>query len=185
MDQSAARGWAAALVAEFGSLGGALARSREAVTRVAGHEAAEALNAVSAAIETTLRSQAAQRPFVGSEHHTIDYLRSMQGFSPVEVMRVLFLDSQNCLLRQEIVAAGTVDEAPIYGREIVKRCLELDAVGIILAHNHPSGDHAASKADVALTRQVAAQCRSFDIRLFDHIIVSPRGFTSFRAEGFL
>lgn len=146
---------------------------------------ADLLAAVADTISVVLRHRVEQQPYVGNLDRLIDYLRGVQGHAGVEMARVLFLDSGNRLLREEIVAIGSVDQVPIQTREILKRCLELDAVGIILAHNHPSGDHSASRADIELTRRVAQCCGGLGIHLLDHIVVSDRGYTSFKAEGLL
>jgi hypothetical protein len=58
------------------------------------------------------------------------------------------------LIADEVMNEGTVDHAPVYPREVTRRALELSASAIILAHNHPSGDHALSPAEVAMIRQV-------------------------------
>jgi len=102
---------------------------------------------------------------------------------PAEHVRLLYLNTKNELLRDEIVAWGAVNRVDISTREIVRRALELSATGMIIAHNHPSGDPAPSGADIAITRDLYQAARLFEIALLDHIIVARQGCFSFRAEG--
>jgi len=128
-----------------------------------------------------LREHAYERPVLDNWRALLDFLRGTQGYSGVETTRVLFLDTKNRLLRDEVLGRGTIDEAAFWPREIVKRCLELDAASVLLAHNHPSGDASPSLLDIDLTRRIARQCATFGITLFDHIIVTDRGHASMRA----
>jgi DNA repair protein RadC len=66
-------------------------------------------------------------------------------------LRVLFLDKRNQLIADEVQQTGTVDHAPVYPREVVKRALELSATAIVLVHNHPSGDPTPSHGDIQMT----------------------------------
>jgi DNA repair protein RadC len=103
----------------------------------------------------------------------------------VEQLRVLFLDRRNVLIADEVQHRGTIDHTPAYPREIVKRALEFDASAIIMVHNHPSNHPAPSKADIEMTRLVRDAVEKLGIVLHDHIIVSRRGHSSFRAMGLL
>jgi DNA repair protein RadC len=80
---------------------------------------------------------------------------------------------------------GTVDHAPVYPREVVRRALELSASAIILVHNHPSGDPSPSSADVDMTRQVVDAARSLRIAVHDHLVVGRNGVASFKALGLM
>src|ERR1041384_1370046 len=100
-------------------------------------------------------------------------------------MRILYLNAKNRLLLDETVVEGSINVAPIYPREIVRRSLEVGATALILAHNHPSGDPKPSGEDIRVTRLVAASAGALDIRLHDHVIVARGGWISLRAEGYL
>jgi DNA repair protein RadC len=82
-------------------------------------------------------------------------------------------------------STGTVDHAPVYPREVVKRALQLDASAIIMLHNHPSGDPTPSKDDVAMTKAVAAAAEKLGILLHDHVVVGRKGHKSMRSLGLL
>jgi len=80
---------------------------------------------------------------------------------------------------------GTVDHTPVYPREIIKRALELSASSIILVHNHPSGDPTPSKADIAMTREVASAAKALGIAVHDHLVIGRGGHASFKSLGLL
>lgn len=97
---------------------------------------------------------------------------------PNEVFACIFMDCQFRLLSYEILFKGTINEANIYPREIVKRGLVLNAAKIIIAHNHPSGCHQPSLADKDVTQLVKQALSLIDIEMVDHIIVgNPRTFS--------
>ena len=132
-----------------------------------------------------LRREALQGPVLGDSRAVMDYLFAAMAHEPVEQLRVLYLNTRNCLLFDETVIEGSINIAPIYPREIVRRSLEVGATALILAHNHPSGDPRPSSEDIRVTRLVAAAAEALDIRLHDHVIVARSGWTSLRAAGYL
>jgi len=98
---------------------------------------------------------------------------------------VLFLDRKNALIVDEVQSEGTVDHAPVYPREIVKRALELSASALILVHNHPSGDPTPSRADIDMTREIVEAARALRITVHDHLVIGRGGHASFKALGLL
>lgn len=132
-----------------------------------------------------LRTEAFAGPILSNSQAVLDYLHADMAHAPAEQVRALFLDASNHLLRDAIVATGTINEAPIYPREIMRGALEANATGIILVHNHPSGDPNPSMGDKAATALVAQAARTLDIRLHDHLIIAKSGWTSFRVLGLL
>jgi DNA repair protein RadC len=89
------------------------------------------------------------------------------------------------LIRNEPASEGSVDEAAVYVREVIRRALEYHATAIILVHNHPSGDPQPSQADIRLTREIVDAGRPLKISVHDHVIVGARGYTSMRSMGLL
>lgn len=110
----------------------------------------------------------------------IEYLVIAMARLPIEEVRVLFLDSKNRLICDEVVSRGTISEAPIYPREILKRSLILDATALIIAHNHPSGDPKPSEVDVEATRKLVKAGKELGLMVHDHIIVGSEGWISLR-----
>jgi DNA repair protein RadC len=133
----------------------------------------------------SLRLRIGDRPILSSDDRLIDYLRVTMAYNVTEQFRVLFLNARNMLIRDEVMGLGSIQEAPVFPREVIRRALELGATAIVLVHNHPSGDHEPSSADLSITRRIASCGQTFDIALVDHIIVTKAGFTSFRSQGFL
>jgi DNA repair protein RadC len=183
----AASGWADLLVKEFGSLAEALAAAPAAQARVLGDAAIAVryLGIVRDAMLHALRTEALGKPKLDDSQALIDYLSLDMALLPTERLRVLFLNSGNRLLYDETLAEGSVSEAPVYPREIMRRALEVGATALILAHNHPSGDPRPSRGDIDATRRIADAGRALGICIHDHVIVARSGWSSFRAMGLL
>lgn len=133
--------------------------------------------------ERLARAEASRRPVVTSWSALLAYVRVALAEEPREQFRALFLDKRNRLIRDELVAHGTIDHAPVYPREVVRRALEVSAAAIILVHNHPSGDPEPSRADIEMTLKVVEAARVFDIQVHDHLVVGRDGTASLRALG--
>ncbi len=176
---------AKALLARFGTLGGVLAASVEELKTVAGIGDAAALD-LRLLNETTLRvgrETIRRRTVIGSWSALLAYVKVALANEPREQFRVLFLDNKNQLIADEVLNRGTVDHAPVYPREVMRRALELSASAVILVHNHPSGDPTPSGADIDMTRQVVEAGRSLKISVHDHLVVGREGVASFKALG--
>lgn len=101
------------------------------------------------------------------------------------LQNALYADKKNQLILDEIQNRGTVDHAPVYPREVIRRALELSSPNIIIVHNHPSGDPTPSPADVDMTRQVIAAGRSLNVTVHDHLVVGRDGVASFKQLGLM
>jgi DNA repair protein RadC len=84
------------------------------------------------------------------------------------------------LIADEVQGHGTVDHAPVYPREVVRRALELSATGVILVHNHPSGDPTPSNADIDMTKRIIDASKPLGIVVYDHIIIGRDGHVSLK-----
>jgi DNA repair protein RadC len=143
---------------------------------------------LSAALELGRRRQA----FVSLEKTIIKDSQGIAGFIQSrlrdlhnEVFGVVFLNRANRVKHYEIISEGGITATVADPRIILKKALEEDAVSIILFHNHPSGSIQPSKADEDLTKTISTAAKLFDIRVFDHIIVSDDGYFSFADEGLI
>lgn len=96
---------------------------------------------------------------------------------------VLYLNRGNYLIQKKRISIGGVSETIADGKIIFKAALELNASGIILAHNHPSGQLFPSDADKQLTRRLKEFGKLIDIAILDHLIISEQGYYSFSDEG--
>ena len=175
------------LLAEFGDLPTLLAASPAELARVKGmgEGAIAALKFVEAASVRALQRRALNRPVLASFDAVTDYLHARLAHELTEEFRVLFLNNRNILIHDERMGEGTVNQAPAYPREIVKRALELGATAIILVHNHPSGDPTPSRDDIQLTRVIADAAKPLGIAVHDHLVIARTGHSSLRAGGFL
>ena len=131
-----------------------------------------------------LRNELKQRPLLNSGQKVLEYCKLSMAYLSLEQTRILYLNRKNYLICDEI-QTGTVDQTPIYPREIMKRCLELGASAIIVVHNHPSGDPSPSREDIYITKQIQKIGTLMGIDLHDHIIVSKYQSISLKAEGLL
>jgi len=102
-----------------------------------------------------------------------------------EVFAVLFLDAQNRLLSFQKMFRGSLTQTMVYPREIAKAALQLNADGVVLAHNHPSGEVKPSQADLRLTRTLRESLALIDVHVRDHLIVAQGAFLSMAEAGLL
>ena len=175
------------LINDFGSFGDLLAADGEAIMRVGevSEGAAAAIKIAQAAALRLLEEKIRDRPVLGSWQALLDYLHADMAHNPVERVRVLYLNSKNVLIRNEQMSEGSVDEAAVYVREVIRRALECHASAIILVHNHPSGDPQPSEQDIRLTREIVEAGRHLGVAVHDHVIVGLRGHSSMRAMGLI
>lgn len=115
-----------------------------------------------------------------------EYLRRARGDGTQERTGVLYLNARNRLLKDDPeIYRGTLDRAVVEPREILKRALLSNAAGLILYHNHPSGDPSPSREDREFTRRLSAAAESVGLRLLDHVVVGREGCVSFREAGLM
>jgi len=171
----------------FGSYAAVLASPASELSQVQGlgpHSVA-AIRLIHEAAIRFGRAAMASQPVLDNRARLTEYLAIALAHERIEQFRVLFLDSHDMLLADEVQARGTVNHTPVYPREVVRRALELDAKALVLVHNHPSGDPTPSREDIAMTQQVRLAASALEIGLRDHIIVGNGRTTSFRKAGLL
>lgn len=178
---------AKALLARFGGFGALL--TADWATLAQEKELSEtsiaALKIAQAAALRLLRSEVTGRPLLSSWQALLDYLHADMAHLSVERVRVLHLNGRNMLLCDDHMGDGSVDEAAIYAREVVKRAVALGSTSIILVHNHPSGAPEPSRQDVLMTRQIVEATRPIGVSVHDHVIIGAQGHCSMRAMGLL
>jgi DNA repair protein RadC len=175
------------LLHEFGGIGGLMTADAEAIMRSGGvsERSAALIKIVQASALRMLRADVKEQPILASWQALLDYLRADMAHLTIERVRVLHLNSKNMLIRDEVMAEGSIDQAAIHIREVIRRAIDLGSAAIILVHNHPSGDPQPSRADIALTRDIADAGRKLGISVHDHVIIGAQGHSSMRAMGLL
>jgi DNA repair protein RadC len=176
---------AKALLARFGSLSGVLSATLEELKTVRGVGESVALD-LKLVQELALRigrDTVQKRTVISSWTALLAYVRVALQHEAREQFRVIFLDKKNQLIADEVMNRGTVDHAPVYPREVMRRALELSACAVILVHNHPSGDPSPSRADIDITRQVVDAGKPLGVLVHDHLVVGRDGVASFKALG--
>jgi len=141
---------------------------------------------IKAAIELALRlryERASVRYVIKGPKDAADMLQSEIGFLDREAVRAVSLNSANEVIAVDSVSLGGLASAPVHPREIYKAPLKRSAAGIILLHNHPSGDLKPSARDLEETRRLAEAGEILGVKLFDHIIVSHGRYYSMLEDG--
>jgi DNA repair protein RadC len=175
------------LIAHYGNLSSVFAADTHSLLnqKGVGEKAVSAIKIVQALALRMASEPVREQPILASWQSLIDYLRLDMAHLTVERVRVLYLNTKNMLIRDEIAGEGSIDQAPIYIREIIRRSIDLGAVAIILVHNHPSGDSAPSRQDISMTREIMEAGKRLGIAVHDHVIIGKDGFTSLRSAGLL
>ena len=175
------------LIREFGSFWAVATAPPERLRRLGNFSdtVIAALTVVGAAALRATRQQVMKRPVLAGWEALLGYCQAAMAHEPTEQLRLLFLDTKNTLIADEVQQRGTVNHTPAYPREIVKRALELGAHGLILVHNHPTGDPSPSRDDIHVTKEIARAAGALGLVLHDHLIVARGQTVSFKALGLL
>ena len=175
------------LIDRFGSLAGVL--TADARTLAAhpgmGEATAAALKIVVLAARRLARQKVREAPVIGSWQTLIDYLTIDMAHLTRERVRVLYLNARNMLILDEHVGDGSIDEAAIHPREVIRRALDLGATALILVHNHPSGNAQPSRADIEITNRIAEAGRLLGVTVHDHVVIGREGHVSLKAKGLI
>ena len=175
---------AKALLKRFGTLAGVLNADPGALKQVkgVGETSAAALKSVAVAARRMARSEVREKPVLGSWQALLDYLSIDMAHLTVERVRVLYLDTKNRLIDDHHVGDGSIDEAAIHPREVIRRAMDVGASAMILVHNHPSGSPEPSRADIQVTQRIAEAGRLLGVTVHDHVIVGREGHVSLRSK---
>ncbi len=137
------------------------------------------------AAKAALAARCARGTVLTSPEAVSDYLVVHYSGKPAEVFTCIFLDNRHRLIAAEDLFFGTIDGASVHPREIARRCLELNAAAVILAHNHPSGVTEPSQADQRITQKIKETLVLLDVRVLDHFVVGGGDAYSFANHGLL
>ncbi|MBX7515494.1 DNA repair protein RadC [Qipengyuania sp. GH38] len=175
------------LIERFGSFSAVLNADPGALAQVKGMGEASAatLHAIALSARRMARGAIEQKPVLGSWQALIDYLAIDMSHLKHERVRVLYLDTRNRLILDHLAAEGSIDEAAIHPREVIRKAFDIGASALILVHNHPSGDPEPSRADIQITNRIAEAGRLLNITVHDHVIMGRGSHVSLRAKGLI
>ncbi len=176
-----------ALIVRFGSLPGVLDATQMELenSSAIGPTSATLIRLIKALCGAYLASRIERRDLLSSPREVVDFCKVTLSGLAHEAFMVIYLNTKNEAVGHEIVHEGTIDRAVIYPRRLIEAALAHHAAGLILVHNHPSGDPAPSDEDRRLTRTMIEATRAMDIRILDHIIVGRDRHFSFLSAGLL
>jgi len=175
------------LLKRFGSLQGIFSASRQELCEVGGIGTAK-FSQFQAVLEMSRRAlveKIAHTDALSSPGTVRDYLRLSLQTLPYEVFMGIFLNAQNRVISCDELSRGTIDQAPVFPREVVKRALAHNATAVIFAHNHPAGSPEPSQADRHLTRALTNALGMVDVRVLDHFVIAPGSILSFAERGLM
>jgi DNA repair protein RadC len=173
------------VLAASGGLHGLAVTARDELLRVPGVGDARAAQ-VMAAIELgrrTLLREPADRVQLTSPREVALHLLPEFGARPVEHFGIVLLDAKHHVLKTALLTVGTLDRSVVHPREVFREAASARAAGIILFHNHPSGDPSPSPDDVALTRRMVAAGDIMGIEVLDHLVLTTTRYASMREMG--
>lgn len=175
------------LIRHFGSLPAVLRAPQEQLIALAGvgDAAASAIRVVEAVGLHLSHSTISNRQVLTSWSAVQHYCITRLAHEPVEHFMMLCLDNRNRLIAEETLSRGTVDQTPVYVREVINTALKHHAKAVILVHNHPSGEREPSRADIDMTAELKAALALVTVTLHDHLIVAGQDVVSFKRLGLL
>jgi len=175
------------LLRHFGSFTGILDAPADALMQVSGlkESSAALIRLVKACAEHYLKEEVLKRQRIPSLTSLVDYCRTAMGGLADEQFRVIFLNSQNEIIAEEVVQEGTVNQTVVYPRKVLELALKHKATGLILVHNHPSGNLTPSAADQELTRALVKASHALNLKVHDHLIISRQGYFSLAEQNML
>ena len=132
-----------------------------------------------------LKEKSLQKPVCNSSQEIFDYFYYSMRDLKKEVIKVVYMDSQNRILEIRDMFQGTVDSSYIYPREVIEGAIKCHSVGLVIVHNHPSGNPQPSESDKELTRNLVYAGSVMQIKVLDHIIIGDNKYFSFAGEGLI
>lgn len=175
------------LVRRFKNLRGVFAAQPEQLQEVEGFGPAaasfwQAVNELKARID---EAPVQSRVVFSNPRVVADLAKARLGDKVSEEFWVALVDNKNRLMSWELVSTGTVDQAPVYPREVLRLALERKASGIVMVHNHPGGDPRPSTSDIDLTLRITRAAQDLGVRMLDHLIIAENDYFSFQSQGML
>ena len=173
------------LISRFGGLCAVFDAPLEELTDVRGmgRHSAILIRLIRDCVECYLRRRMARADCINSPQELVRYCTAAMAHAPNEQFRVIYLNTKNMVIADEMLQQGTIDHTAVYPRTVAERALRHHAKALIFVHNHPSGDPLPSAQDRELTRTLCRAVEPLTITVHDHIIIGRHGYYSFRERG--
>jgi DNA repair protein RadC len=174
-------------IRRFKNLRGVLEASPEELQQIKGigPHSVFGLKFTQAVAREFLKEKSMEKPVCNSSQEIFDYFYHSMRDLKKEVIKAVYLNSQNEIIEIQDLSQGTVDSSTLYPREVMEGAIRCHAVSLVLVHNHPSGNPEPSQSDKDLTRQMVYAGRVIQIKVLDHIIIGDNRFFSFAGEGII
>ena len=175
------------LISTFGSLSGVLDADQTELEKLngVGSMSASLIRLVKELYGSYLAEGMKKQDVLSSPDAVINFSRvKLSGLSN-EAFMVIYINVKNEVIDYALLQEGTLDNVAVYPRRIVETALSHHASGVILVHNHPSGNPMPSKEDKILTKEITDAAFALDIRVLDHLIVGKEGYFSFMENNLL
>lgn len=175
------------LFARFNDLPGLTSASVEELCSVKGMGSVKAVQ-IKAALELGRRMAvlpAAQRAVIASPEDAAALVMDSMRHLDREHFKIMLLNTKNHLLAIETISIGTLNSSMVHPRELFKAAIKKSAAGLILVHNHPSGDPSPSGDDIVITRRLIEGGEILGISVLDHLIIGDNKFISMKSKGLI
>ena len=162
------------LLQKFGGSLNALAQASVDEVRATpgiGRDKAATLVAAFALAKRMEQERREESPVLDNPATVMNFMRESNRLRNVESFQVLLLNTRKRLIRVEDIAEGTLDTLLVHPREVFRAAIAANAAGIVLVHNHPSGDPSPSEADIKVTRDLIRAGQLLKIEVIDHVII--------------
>ncbi|WP_299335996.1 DNA repair protein RadC [uncultured Psychroserpens sp.] len=143
---------------------------------------------ITAAMELGRRrrgEEAVEKNKISSSVSVFELMQPLIGELPHEEFWIIYLNNSNAIIQKQQLSKGGITGTLVDVRLVLKTALEVGAVGLLLAHNHPSGTLKPSQADKNLTQKLKIAAQSLDIKVLDHLIITEKAYFSFADENLL
>ena len=169
------------LLDEFGSISNLIEADPYEIAKTAGVgiKSAVFLSLLHELVLRYEREKLEQKPALTSIPRSVDYCKTLLAFRPRECFYAICLDSRRKIIHTAKISEGTVNDAAVSPRLVVEKALRYKATGILLCHNHPSGNVKPSYEDIILTNQLKSMLEPLGVQVVDHIIIGENQYFSF------
>jgi DNA repair protein RadC len=174
-------------IRQFKTLRGVLEASTEELQQIEGigPHSIFGIKFMQAVAREFLKEKSMERAVCNSSQEIFDYFYHSMRDLKKEVVKSVYLNTQNQIIQIQDLSQGTVDSSFIYPREVIEGAIRYHAVSLVLVHNHPSGNPNPSESDKELTRNLVYATTAMQIKILDHIIIGDNQYFSFAGAGMI